>query len=64
MNGITYICPWYSQHAPYPPLLYLSLVTPISLSLEPKMTMTVWWLFSPYLISRAYTLFDQNYYLR
>ena len=22
MNGITYICPWYSQHAPSLPLLY------------------------------------------
>ena len=22
MDGFTYICPWYSQHAPSPPLLY------------------------------------------
>ena len=23
MDGLTYICPWYSQHAPSPPLLFV-----------------------------------------
>ena len=26
MDGLTYICPWYSQHAPSPPLLYFNII--------------------------------------
>ena len=26
MDGLTYICPWYSQHAPSPPLLYFIII--------------------------------------
>ena len=43
MDGLTYICPWYSQHAPSPPLLYF-IISYVDTSYAPclwntKMTM-------------------------